>query len=111
MVKSSSKRVPLLIGVLILLLTTLLSVFPVQAAEGGPVNVGYLVEEDFSFLPKGTKVPSGWDADLPGCSISYSYNSSCKIIDENSSLAATLKKSFITQTSGKITLECLRHSK
>lgn len=106
MLKKYEKRTFALIVVMVMFLQIMQiqTILTVNAAEGGPVSVGYLVDEDFSFLPS-SNIPSGWDVDNPGGKITYDYCNMFKITDGSASAGATLKKSFVTQTAGKVTLE------
>src|SRR5690348_7948196 len=81
------------------------------SAEGGPVTVGVLLDEDFDYLdgdyfidPNPLKI-SGWESETTGGSYSYGYYDFFKVTDSSSSAAVTLKKRFVSQSSGKITLE------
>mgnify|MGYP000598444925 CR=1 FL=1 len=77
-------------------------------AEAGPVEIGYLMDEDFSFLydrePGEVRV-SGWDVQSAGGSISYAYLTWFKISDTNATLPVSMNKKFVTQSVGVITLE------
>jgi hypothetical protein len=77
-------------------------------AEGGPVNVGYLVDENFSFLlrtPDHRNLASGWDIGLSGGTVSYAYNSHLRLSDTSTTQPITLNRKFVTQTAGTVTLE------
>ncbi|MDR6550104.1 hypothetical protein J2736_001287 [Paenibacillus qinlingensis] len=77
-------------------------------AEGGPVQVGYLLDENFSFLqakPDATYTASGWDVNQSGGSMTYSYNNYMKLSDTSSTLPVTMYHKFVTQTSGIVVWE------
>jgi hypothetical protein len=77
-------------------------------AEGGPVNVGYLLDENFSFLftaPNNIYQPSGWDIQRNGGNVTYSYNNYMKISDTSATLPVTFFHKVLTQTAGTVTLE------
>jgi hypothetical protein len=77
-------------------------------AEGGPVNVGYLLDENFSFLFKGPDnlpLASGWDINRSGGSVTYGYNNWMKITDTSTTQNVTMYHKIVTQTSGSVTLE------
>ncbi|MFP2905002.1 carbohydrate binding domain-containing protein [Pyxidicoccus sp. 3LFB2] len=96
-------------AILLPLLACLFAVSAQEArAEGGPVNVGYLVDESFSFLlktPDDRNLASGWDIGLGGGTVAYSYNSHLRISDTSTTQPVTLYRKFVTQTAGTVTLE------
>ncbi|WP_093282966.1 hypothetical protein [Verrucomicrobium sp. GAS474] len=74
-----------------------------RATQGGPLNVGYLVDEQFAYFGNpstGDDKVSDWDIDSTGGTISSVYW-------KYASLGGALKmrKSFIPQATGSITLE------
>lgn len=76
-------------------------------ADGETEQVGYLVDEDFSFVytRDGDVKVSGWDIRRAGGSLSYAYHNFFRITDSSTSLPVSLTRSFREQSGGAITLE------
>jgi hypothetical protein len=83
-------------------------------AEGNAVlatedEAAYLIDENFSFLFKGTAnndlFASGWDIRRAGGSVSYGYLDWFKISDTSNLLPVSLSRSFTPTATGKVTLE------
>jgi hypothetical protein len=78
--------------------------------EAGPVNTGYLLDEEFDFLDANGSATndlkiSGWEVETTGGSYSFLYYNNFKVNDNSTTESVTLKKRFVSQTSGKLTLE------
>jgi len=98
--------------VFILLVTLVQQVSSVKADEGSDnPKVGYLVDENFSFLYSNKNnnssdlLPSGWDIRKAGGDVSYAYNNWFKISDTNETLPVSMRRAFNEQSEGSITLE------
>ncbi|OAS17851.1 Ig-like domain-containing protein [Paenibacillus oryzisoli] len=80
---------------------------PTAKAEDVPVGVGYLVDESFSFPNNNTMdvLPSSWDVRKAGGSLSSSYLNWFKISDTNATLPVSIRREFIQQNDGVITME------
>lgn len=101
------KKLCSLVTVIVILINTI-SAFG-MSTENASTFVGYLLDEDFTFLstsndPNNVQL-SGWDTDKSGGSFSYSYATSFTIKDTSSVYPVTMKRKFIAQNDGVITLE------
>ncbi|NQX59668.1 Ig-like domain-containing protein [Paenibacillus qinlingensis] len=76
-------------------------------AEDVPIQRGYLVDESFSFPNNNTMdvLPSSWDVRKAGGSLSSSYLNWFKMSDTNTTLPVSIRREFIQQNEGVITLE------
>ncbi|MCD9024926.1 stalk domain-containing protein [Cohnella silvisoli] len=106
----------LALAVVMFILLTVWQITPleeVRAEENGVTEsedeAAYLIDENFSFLFKGTAnndlYASGWDVRRAGGSISYGYLDWFKITDTSNLLPVSLSRSFMPSTNGKVTLE------
>ncbi|NOU74400.1 hypothetical protein GC098_23890 [Paenibacillus sp. LMG 31458] len=93
---------------------SLASVLEVRMAyasqEAGPVGTGYLLDEEFDFLDANGSATndlkiSGWEIETTGGSYSFLYYNNFKVNDNSGTESVTLKKRFVSQTAGKLTLE------
>ncbi|WP_138752229.1 Ig-like domain-containing protein [Paenibacillus sinopodophylli] len=79
----------------------------IAKAEDVPVQSGYLVDESFSYTHNVTMdvLPSGWDVRKAGGSLSSSYLNWFKISDTNATLPVSMRRLFVEQNEGAITME------
>ncbi|MDI4649065.1 OmpL47-type beta-barrel domain-containing protein [Cohnella hashimotonis] len=93
----------------IILIVILVQQSSFAKAEESPAapKVGYLVDENFSFLYKngGEELPSGWDIRKAGGSVTGAYNNWFKITDTNATLPVSMQRAFVAQSGGVLTLE------
>lgn len=101
----------ILFAVLLTISISLTNINTVKASESDPVQVGHLVDEDFSVIHSAVeksityKKISGWDIDASGGSYETSELNWFKLIDKSSNAAVTMQRKFISQDAGAITLE------
>ncbi|MEK8128335.1 Ig-like domain-containing protein [Paenibacillus filicis] len=77
-------------------------------AEAANPEVGYLIDENFSFLSAltpGNSQPSGWDVRAAGGALVSLYNTNFKISDTSTVLPVSMKKKFVSQSAGTLTME------
>ncbi|KRE64631.1 OmpL47-type beta-barrel domain-containing protein [Paenibacillus sp. Soil750] len=77
-------------------------------AEGATPEVGYVIDEDFSFLSAltpGNSQPSGWDVRAAGGALVSMYNTNFKISDTSTVLPVSMNKKFVSQSEGSLTME------
>ncbi|MGO4270017.1 hypothetical protein AB4Z22_09270 [Paenibacillus sp. TAF58] len=77
-------------------------------AEAANLDVGYLIDDDFSFLSAltlGNSQPSGWDVRAAGGALVSLYNTNFKISDTSTVLPVSMKKKFVSQSEGNLTME------
>ncbi|NOU69242.1 hypothetical protein GC096_35075 [Paenibacillus sp. LMG 31461] len=76
-------------------------------AEDAPLQRVDLVDESFSFPNNNTMdvLPSSWDIRKAGGSLSSSYLNWFKISDTNATLPVSMRREFVQQNEGAITLE------
>ncbi|WP_204787462.1 OmpL47-type beta-barrel domain-containing protein [Paenibacillus oryzisoli] len=81
---------------------------PHARAEGATPEVGYVMDEDFSFLSAltpGNSQPSGWDVRAAGGALVSLYNTNFKISDTSTVLPVSMNKKFVSQSAGSLTME------
>ena len=106
--QKNKKVLGLIIASILAFIAVLVPISTSVRAEAGPVEIGYLMDEDFSFLYDKNPddvLASGWDIRRAGGSISFGYNTWFKISDTNTTLPISMNKKFVSQSSGEITLE------
>ena len=105
----NNNEVRLVIFVAILGFIAVLGSFSTHVrAEAGPIEIGYLMDEDFSFLDysvPGELKASGWDIEPVNGSLFNGYNAWFKISDTSTSLPVSMNKKIVSQSVGEITLE------
>ncbi|UKS28098.1 Ig-like domain-containing protein [Paenibacillus sp. HWE-109] len=78
------------------------------SAEATRPDAGYVIDEDFSFLSAltpGNSQPSGWDVRAAGGGLVSLYNTNFKISDTSTVLPVSMKKKFVAQSEGTLTME------
>lgn len=70
-------------------------------------NKAYLLQDTFAFVSGVEKLglPSGWDVDKRGGSISGQENQDCNIDDSSETYSVTMTKQLLPHKSGKVTFE------
>ncbi|MGG1555927.1 OmpL47-type beta-barrel domain-containing protein [Paenibacillus ferrarius] len=77
-------------------------------ADAATPEVDYVMDEDFSFLSAltpGNSQPSGWDVRAAGGALVSLYNTNFKISDTSTVLPVSMKKKFVSQSAGQLTME------
>ncbi|OCT12068.1 hypothetical protein A8709_29890 [Paenibacillus pectinilyticus] len=78
------------------------------SAEATRPDTAYVIDEDFSFLSSltpGNSQPSGWDVRAAGGALVSLYNTNFKISDTSTVLPVSMKKKFVAQNEGTLTME------
>ncbi|NOU62438.1 hypothetical protein GC096_00060 [Paenibacillus sp. LMG 31461] len=101
-----------LLGIIVTFLFVYAVIFmfqPTQVrADVANPEVGYLIDDDFSFmsaLTPGNSQPSGWDVRAAGGALVSLYNTNFKISDTSTVLPVSMNKKFVSQSAGNLTME------